>query len=168
MSYTTTLLDDGRAKITCSECGKAYTLSADKPIRHPCVGGVLATYWPEGFDAQAFTAARRAETAARTGKAAPPSLAGRARNFARAYVQHRKAGSPKATDEQVAARFAVCQSCELFTPKGEGQGICSHKSCGCNLKRVGLAGLNKLRWADQACPVGLWLRCDAPPPTPPA
>lgn len=92
-------------------------------------------------------------------------------NFARAAAQHVRAGSPQATDEQVAERFSICQSCELFKLIADGQGQCLHPSCGCNLKKVGLTGLNKLRWAEQACPIGKWPAVssaiiDAKEPTP--
>lgn len=85
-----------------------------------------------------------------------PSLARKAVNFAVAGTKHLAAGRPQATDEQVAARFEICKGCELFKPKQEGYGVCQHPSCGCALKTVGLAGMNKLRWADQVCPIGKW------------
>lgn len=85
-----------------------------------------------------------------------PSLLTKANNLAKAAYNHAAAGRPQATDEQVAERFAVCQACEIFKPKGPGAGVCTHPSCGCNLKDVGIEGLNKLRWADQACPLGKW------------
>ena len=85
-----------------------------------------------------------------------PSLAVKAKNFAVASAKHAAAGFPQATDEQVAERFAACESCPLFKPKGDDHGVCTHGSCGCSLKAVGLSGKNKLRWADQSCPVGRW------------
>lgn len=84
----------------------------------------------------------------------PPSMLRKAANFTKAAVKHVAAGSPQATDEQVAERFAICQSCPMFKATGEGQGECS--KCGCGLKAVGVAGVSKLRWADQACPIGKW------------
>jgi hypothetical protein len=89
---------------------------------------------------------------------AEPAFVKRVANFARAAAKHAAAGRPQASDEQVAARWAVCQTnqCGLFQATGEGQGKCLHKSCGCNLKALGLKGLNKLRWADSKCPIGLW------------
>lgn len=86
-----------------------------------------------------------------------PSAVQMGANFASALASHVKAGRPQATDEEVAERFAICQKCDLFEPKKEGHGKCLHKSCGCSLKAVGISGLNKLRWADQSCPLGLWL-----------
>jgi hypothetical protein len=84
------------------------------------------------------------------------TLGGKIVNFSKAAVQHLAAGCPQATDEQVAERFAICQGCELFKPKAEGSGTCQHPSCGCSLKAVGVTGLNKLRWADQKCPIDKW------------
>lgn len=84
-------------------------------------------------------------------------LARLGKNFARAGVAHIKAGRPKATDEVVEQRFAICQGCELFEAKGPGYGRCGHPSCGCHLKRVSVKGINKLRWADQECPLKKWL-----------
>lgn len=86
-----------------------------------------------------------------------PGLFKKVVNFSRAATSHLVKGSPQATDEQVAERFAICQECvEYFKPTSEGQGRCTHPSCGCPLKPVGLTGRNKLRWADQACPIGRW------------
>lgn len=85
-----------------------------------------------------------------------PSLFVKGANFIRAGASHIAAGTPQATDEQVAERFAICQACPLFKPKEDGHGVCTHSSCGCSLKTIGLTGKNKLRWADQACPIGSW------------
>lgn len=85
-----------------------------------------------------------------------PSLMVKANNLAKAAYNHAAAGMPQATDEQVAERFAICASCEVFKPTEPGEGVCTHKSCGCNIKAVGLTGRNKLRWADQRCPIGKW------------
>lgn len=78
----------------------------------------------------------------------------KAANFAKATAKHVAAGRPMATDEQVGERFTVCQACPHFTATGEGQGECA--KCGCGLKAVGVAGLSKLRWATEACPIGKW------------
>jgi hypothetical protein len=86
-----------------------------------------------------------------------PGLAQKAMNFAKAAAQHIAAGSPQATDRQVEERFAICKACELYSPKNENQGTCRHTSCGCALKTVGVGGKNKLRWADQECPLKKWL-----------
>jgi hypothetical protein len=93
------------------------------------------------------------------------TLAQKAATFAKSAARHIAAGLPQATDEQVAERFAVCQACPHFIPKSDGQGECS--KCGCGLKAVGVSGLNKLRWADESCPVKRWGPI-ALPPAPPA
>lgn len=85
-----------------------------------------------------------------------PGLIRKAANFTKATAAHVAAGRPEASDEQVAERFAKCQACPLFKATSEGQGRCTHSTCGCNLKVVGLKGRNKLRWADQKCPIGKW------------
>jgi hypothetical protein len=87
----------------------------------------------------------------------PPSAARRGANFAKASIQHIASGAPLASDAQVAERFAICLQCPLYRAgKQEGVGQCLHPSCGCKVKAVGLTGLNKLRWADQRCPLGHW------------
>ena len=86
----------------------------------------------------------------------PPGMLRRISNFAKASARHLAAGAPQASDETVAERWAACQSCRLFKRTGDDAGLCTHGSCGCNVKQVGLAGLNKLRWADSVCPLGKW------------
>ena len=94
------------------------------------------------------------------GQASPlpkrPGPVALAANLVAATAEHAAAGFPQASPEDVAARFAVCQACELFKPADDSSGICCHSSCGCNLKAVGVTGLNKLAWAEQACPIGKW------------
>lgn len=85
-----------------------------------------------------------------------PGLFRRGVNFAKAAVHHVATGRQKASEKVVAERFGICQECPLYIPKDESSGMCSHKSCGCNVKAVGLDGLNKLSWADQRCPIGKW------------
>ena len=96
------------------------------------------------------------------GLSKPPGMLGMASNFVRAAAGHLAAGRPSATDEQVAERFAICQQCELYEARNPAYGRCLHPSCGCQLKSVGVHGLNKLRWADQGCPLKKWL--PIPPP----
>lgn len=101
-----------------------------------------------------------------------PGIMRRFVNFGGSLAAHIKSGALRATDEQVAARWDVCRSnkCGLFKEKGQGNGQCLHPSCGCNLKSVGNESSvvpNKLRWADQKCPVGLWGALPAPPAQPP-
>lgn len=87
----------------------------------------------------------------------------RIKNFAGAYAEHVKAGSPMSTDEEVSERFVGCSNCpqNFFTKIDEGMGICTHTGCGCTIRDVGYEDPlwpNKLRWADQECPIKVWVR----------
>jgi hypothetical protein len=77
-----------------------------------------------------------------------PGLLERAGNLARSTIRHVSEGAPRCTDEEVAARFAICQGCEHYTG--------SHcRKCGCGVTgRKGL--ISKLSWAGETCPVGKW------------
>lgn len=77
-----------------------------------------------------------------------PSFFSKARNFATAAVQHVAAGAPRCTEEEVAARHAICVGCEYFA-----NSTCT--KCGCPVSRE-RTYLGKLSWADQSCPVGKW------------
>jgi hypothetical protein len=76
------------------------------------------------------------------------ALTQKAANFAASAAKHVAAGMPKATDEQVAARFAICQGCEHFDGK-------ACRKCGCPVVRE-RKFLSKLSWAGESCPVGKW------------
>jgi hypothetical protein len=78
----------------------------------------------------------------------PPTLAKKAKNFAASAAKHLAAGMPRATDEQVAARFAICQGCEHF----DGRAC---RKCGCPIVRE-RQFVSKLSWANEKCPVGKW------------
>jgi len=84
----------------------------------------------------------------------PPGLIGKAWNFASSAAKHIAAGMPQATQEQIDARFAVCQACELFDGRA-----CT--KCGCPVIRE-KAFLSKLSWAHEKCPVGKWGPVDTP------
>jgi hypothetical protein len=85
-----------------------------------------------------------------------PSLAQKAVNFAKAAVAHAAAGSPTVSEEKMKERLAICKSCPLFKPNNnQAGGVCTHSSCGCNVQD-NLNYLNKIAWADQECPTGLW------------
>lgn len=77
-----------------------------------------------------------------------PPLAERVGNFVKSAAQHVAAGMPRATDEQIAARFAICQGCEFLL-----DGACSR--CGCPVVRESKF-LSKLSWANEQCPEGKW------------
>lgn len=70
------------------------------------------------------------------------------RNLAASAAKHLAAGMPRATDEQVAARFAICQTCEHY----DGRAC---KKCGCPIVRE-RQFVSKLSWANESCPVGKW------------
>ena len=86
-----------------------------------------------------------------------PSLPQQAVNVTVATVRHVVAGRPRATDDEVTARLAICVACPFYETVEEGVGKCNHHKCGCPLRAAHVQGRNKLRWADQTCPVGKWL-----------
>lgn len=79
---------------------------------------------------------------------APPSLLQKAANFATSTVRHLAAGAPRCTQEQIDARFAICQTCEHFDGK-------ACRLCGCPVVRE-KAFVSKLAWAVEKCPAGKW------------
>jgi hypothetical protein len=76
------------------------------------------------------------------------SLAAKARNFATSAAKHLASGMPRASDEEIARRFAICQACEHFDGK-------ACRQCGCPVVRE-KKFLSKLSWANEKCPVGKW------------
>lgn len=78
----------------------------------------------------------------------PPTFLQKAANFATSTVKHVAAGAPRCTQEQIDARFAICQACEHFDGK-------ACKKCGCPVKRE-QAFVSKLAWANEKCPAGKW------------
>lgn len=79
---------------------------------------------------------------------AKPSLAKKAVNFVSSAAKHVAAGAPLASEEEVARRFAICQSCEFYDGK-------ACEKCGCPVVRE-KKFLSKLSWANESCPVGKW------------
>jgi hypothetical protein len=77
-----------------------------------------------------------------------PSLLQKIANFAKSAVAHFSAGAPQASEEEVARRFSICESCEHFDGK-------ACKKCGCPVVRE-KKFLSKLSWANESCPVGKW------------
>jgi len=120
-------LDEVRACIV-SEDGDTITVDVDHPAypRHPKPG-----YTPPP--------PKPAEL---------PPLAERLANFAASAAKHVAAGMPRATDEKIAERFAICQGCEFLS-----EGACS--KCGCPVVRESRF-ISKLSWASESCPVGKW------------
>lgn len=156
---------DDKWRASCTDCGWYLIQGWHAKFRHKCKAtGETTTYTPPDWESR--TALERSpHLRDKRLDLAEPSLMAKAKNFSKAIAKHVAAGRPLATDEAVAERFAICQACDIFKPKSEGQGVCTHKSCGCALKAVGLAGRNKLRWADSVCPLGKWAEL---PPAPPA
>lgn len=83
-----------------------------------------------------------------------PTIAERVRNFAKSAVSHVAAGMPRCTQEEIDARYAICQTCEHLR-----DGACTQ--CGCPVVRE-RAFVSKLSWSDQACPVGKWGKINSP------
>lgn len=85
-----------------------------------------------------------------------PSIAQKAVNFARAAVIHAAAGNPIVSKDVIKQRLDICKTCPLFKPNSnQAGGVCTHSSCGCGIQD-NLNYLNKIAWADQECPTGLW------------
>jgi len=77
-----------------------------------------------------------------------PSLLQKAANFATSAAAHVAAGMPQASQEQIDARYAICQTCEHFDGK-------ACRLCGCPVVRE-KAFVSKLSWANEKCPAGKW------------
>ena len=79
---------------------------------------------------------------------AGPSLLSRVANFATSAAAHVAAGMPRASDEEIERRFAICQGCEHYDGK-------ACKQCGCPVVRESRF-VSKLSWANEKCPAGKW------------
>lgn len=79
---------------------------------------------------------------------APPSLMQKAKNFATSAAKHIASGMPRCTQEQIDARFAICQGCEFLKDNA-----CT--KCGCPINRE-KRFISKLSWANEKCPIGKW------------
>jgi hypothetical protein len=77
-----------------------------------------------------------------------PTLLAKAVHFASSAAKHVASGMPQASEEEVARRFAICQSCEYF----DGQAC---RKCGCPVVRQ-RQFVSKLSWAGESCPAGKW------------
>ena len=76
------------------------------------------------------------------------TLVQKAANFATSAAKHIAAGAPRCTQEQINARFAICQGCEHFDGK-------ACRQCGCPVVRE-KKFVSKLSWAGEKCPAGKW------------
>jgi hypothetical protein len=70
--------------------------------------------------------------------------------FLKALFWHIYSGFPKSSQEEIDHRHGICVNCNFFDHKNS-----QCLQCGCNLSNK-KEFLNKLAWADQACPIGLW------------
>lgn len=76
-----------------------------------------------------------------------PSLAARAANVANAAARYAKAGAPSlCTEDQIAARLAICEACPLYRASDQK---CAKCGCGCGGRRT---LLNKLALPTECCP----------------
>lgn len=73
---------------------------------------------------------------------AQPSLMRRAATFARAAIRHVAAGLPRPSQEEIARRRSICESCDKRV-----DGKCT--VCGCNTNK-------KSSWLLEQCPIGKW------------
>ena len=80
-----------------------------------------------------------------------PSIVEKALNYTKAVIQHVATGSNTRTDEEVAERLAICQSCDKYNQEAQSCTICG---CKCNANKS--AFTNKLRMQSQVCPIGKW------------
>lgn len=69
-------------------------------------------------------------------------------NFASSAVRHAAAGMPRASEDEVVRRFAICERCDHY----DGRAC---RKCGCPVKRE-RQFFSKLSWAGESCPVGKW------------
>ena len=147
---------DGVWTATCSNCEWSSTKTQAVPILHRCpVTGLLHKYKPPDWQA-----VPRVNPHIDVMPLKPVSRVRKIVNFMPALAKHIKTGRKEVSDEVVAANWEICQACELFLRHTEVNGECTHPSCGCTLRAVGQTGRNKLRWADQSCPIGKWTNLD--------
>ncbi|MBI3839593.1 MAG: hypothetical protein HY288_16860 [Planctomycetia bacterium] len=152
---------DGR--IVCSRCSETCRHITEADLA--AVGGDLSKIRrvcgtaARAADIEQARAAMEATRAAAAPIVAAPSLFKRIKNFAPALITHARHGFPKCTQEQMDARHAICRACPggfyIRDIENPNLGICGHKDCGCSAGREERF-LNKLGWADQACPIGAW------------
>ena len=84
---------------------------------------------------------------------ATPSLLQKAANFATSTARHVAAGMPQCTQEQIDARFTICQGCQFFDGRA-----CTKYECPVVREK---AFVSKLSWASEKCPAGKWGPVDA-------
>lgn len=131
--------ESGRYEFTCLACGLPYWSKRQEPwkIRRPC-GHHAGTFPPPPL------------------KPPLPSLRKRLANFTVAAIKHVIAGAPTCDDETIAARLAVCRTCEKFRPDENNPEIGACALCGCPASDLLPRFISKLAWADQTCPLDKW------------
>ena len=152
----------GRPRRSTISCSLLVDIPAGiiktKMIPRALMPGVKTTKVAPGIDAPIRRVSQQPK---RKKPKKTPGPIRRAANFAKAGAKHICSGSPKASLAVIQERFAICAGCDSFQPTGEGTGLCTEITCGCNLandKRP----VNKLGWADQECPLAIkkWGRVD--------
>lgn len=88
----------------------------------------------------------------RTKQEKSPGLVRKIVNFVPAAISHAIKGNPTVSEDKMRERLSICKGCQLYDKIKE---ICTHSSCGCPIKD-NLEYRNKIAWADQECPIGLW------------
>jgi hypothetical protein len=125
-------------------------IRSDGQFCHACkVCGVQ--YWSKYSDPAKI---RRACPATRN--AMFPPLGKRLANFTVAAIGHAMAGAPTCTDDEIAARLAICRGCTEFRPDKDNPEIGACGKCGCHVSGLLPKFVSKLAWADQHCPLGKW------------
>ena len=127
----------------CSRCGQVFEKSSG-PLACAC-GSAATPPPPQGTADAMVNTSRIVDSVAGDSDL---TFVQKALNFAASSAKHVAAGMPQATEEQVAERFAICQSCDHF----DGSAC---RQCGCPVVRE-RKFLSKLSWAGESCPVGKW------------
>jgi len=71
-----------------------------------------------------------------------------------AVARWRDAGKPVRSDAEMDACLSVCRTCEHYDTRAGLLGYC--RVCGCNVSRIAIGPLNKIRMATETCPKAKW------------
>ncbi len=80
------------------------------------------------------------------------NLLSKAMNYGKAVAKHVTTGRT-ATEEEIAARFAVCNECPFFKNN-------SCMKCGCKISKDPSGFKNKLAMTTEKCPIDKWSKID--------
>lgn len=72
------------------------------------------------------------------------------KNFGKTLAWHIGNGMPKSSQEEINARFSICQACTSFDAEKNECTV-----CGCNVNNKKIF-MNKLAWKDTSCPLSKW------------